>query len=337
MLLSKLKITILAGALLLPLSLYGQAEVSSQVDRSTITIGDLITYTVEIKYDPGLEILKPSPGGNLGQFQIHDFSVSDEEMQDKRMVQTFTYIISTYDTGEWEIPPTGIGYMDSSGNTHILKTQPITITVESILDPNAPPEIKDVKPPELLPRKYIWIYILAGSILGLAILIWGLLYWKRKRAKGLGLFEAETPKVPPYELAMQRLNTLNLSNLENKEAIKLYYIELSDILREYLEGRFLFSALEMTTDETLQELKEIEFSDENWNYAEEVLNLSDLVKFSKFFPSSEHHQECWERVYQIVEDTRPKNELQEEGESSPDERDELAESKVSEGKEDESI
>lgn len=323
----------------LPALVYSQAEVSSEVDRTNITIGDRITYKIHIEYDKGLEILTPGLGANLGQFEIQDFSIGDEVEKDGRISQSFTYIISTYDTGEWEIPPTGIAYRDSSGQGGILKTQPIKINVESILEPGAPPEIKDVKEPIMLPRSYKWLYILGGAILFIAFLIALIIYWRKKRAKGLGLFEPEKPKIPPYDLAMQRLKSLDYEALDDDLMVKIFYTSLSFILREYFEGRYGFDALELTTFEILQLCPEVGIDENVKEKIRKSLELCDLVKFSKYIPPKEYHEKTWQGVYDIIEETRLVEEITVENVETEDEfsqEDESLETSTTEDVEDES-
>ena len=55
---------------LLPGTIQGQEKISlaTSVDKSTITIGDLITYTVAVSRDPQVQVKMPSLGENLGGF-----------------------------------------------------------------------------------------------------------------------------------------------------------------------------------------------------------------------------------------------------------------------------
>jgi hypothetical protein len=65
--------------------------------------------------------------------------------------------------------------------------------------------------------------------------------------------------------------------------VKQYYTELTDALRQYMEARFGFNAMEMTSDEIIEKLSEQ--PDKEWiGELRELFQMSDLVKFAKFKP-----------------------------------------------------
>ncbi|MEL6140324.1 MAG: hypothetical protein AAFU67_01760, partial [Bacteroidota bacterium] len=110
------------------------------------------------------------------------------------------------------------------------------------------------------------------------------------------------PKTP-YELALERLNELEGKKLWQAGEVKMYYSELSYILRAYLEDHFKIPALESTTrqiDRALQERKQL--NDTQRAELSELLQLSDLVKFAKAEPADDLHQRDLERVRNFVED-----------------------------------
>ena len=68
------------------------------------------------------------------------------------------------------------------------------------------------------------------------------------------------------------------------ELVKRILASISEIFRRYLEERFLFNALEITTDEILEELK-IKIKSKLFEETSILLNRSDLAKFAKNNPS----------------------------------------------------
>ena len=52
-------------------------KVTAQVDKSVITIGDRITYSLVIAHDETIKIEQPGPGANRGQFEIKDYTIHD--------------------------------------------------------------------------------------------------------------------------------------------------------------------------------------------------------------------------------------------------------------------
>ena len=97
--------------------------------------------------------------------------------------------------------------------------------------------------------------------------------------------------------------------------VKKYYSELTNIVREYLEGRYDILALESTTDEILkdlQDLKEEEFEVELWSKLKDMLQTGDLVKFAKAKPNIEKHSQYLKDAKEMVRTTKKVVDLSEE-------------------------
>ena len=83
--------------------------------------------------------------------------------------------------------------------------------------------------------------------------------------------------------ALKELNALEKAKIWQEGNVKEYHSQLSEIIRRYTENRFQFIALELTTDEILQELKSI-LSDDQLNNLSTLLQRADLAKFAKSKP-----------------------------------------------------
>ena len=112
---------------------------------------------------------------------------------------------------------------------------------------------------------------------------------------------------PPYEIAYERLRELAEAHLPEKGKIKEYYIELSGIIRYYLEARFNLRAPEMTTEEFLVKLRtEGELIPEHKNLLREFLLHSDLVKFARYGPSVREIDLSFKSAKRLIDQTKHK-------------------------------
>ena len=59
-------------------------------------------------------------------------------------------------------------------------------------------------------------------------------------------------RIPPFDAAKIRLKELDQKELLTQNKIKLYYVELTDIVRTFIERELNIPALESTTDELLE-------------------------------------------------------------------------------------
>ena len=105
--------------------------------------------------------------------------------------------------------------------------------------------LRDIKGPLSLSTRFN-ILLLLGILVFLAILV--LLFMFLSRRKKVSVV---VPKRPAHEIAYEQLEKLKAKDLIRQGRIKEYYSEVSDIIRHYLENRFLLKAPEMTTEEFL--------------------------------------------------------------------------------------
>ncbi|MEJ2635051.1 MAG: BatD family protein [Calditrichia bacterium] len=280
--------------------------VNAQVDKSQITIGDRITYSLTIQHDKNLHIQQPGPGANLGQFEIKDYVIHDPVEENNLITQKFDYSISVFDTGKFVIPPFPVAFAasDTSSKYQIIQSEPIEIYVKSVLTSDDA-EIHDIKAPQAIPfnyRRWILNGLAALLILGIGA---AAIYVIRRRKKGVPLIRREVIR-PAHEIALEALAALQprwREMLENGEQ-KLLFTEISDILRRYLENRYFVKALEETTIEIGESLEEAAIGPEYRNSALEVLEFADMVKFAKYLPRPEEVENNLNLLETFIDQTK---------------------------------
>lgn len=281
-------------------------SIESRAEPTTIRIGDVVRYTIAVSHDAATEVQLPGPGENLGAFEIRDFTLFKPRKVGGLIREEAEYLISTYDVGEFVIPPVRVLYR-SRGDTswQELWSQPISIQVAS-LNPDLHGDIRDIKPPLSVP--YDWRRLIVGILV--ALLFFGAagagvyLYWRHRR--GLKLLPTrEAPPRPAHEIALEELDALFHSDLLERGEVKLLHIRLSEIVRRYLEGRYEVRALEMTTQEILEAFGDDRLPVGVRELLAEFLSACDLVKFAKYHPGREEIEHTFHLAYQFVESTKP--------------------------------
>lgn len=279
--------------------------VESKVDRATILIGDRIIYSVTVQRSADVVVEMPSLGANLGMFEIRDYEVKEPVKKGNLITEQTQYVISTFETGDFEIPPLIIRYQTAADTTkRELRTEPIKITVKS-LNPDQAGDIRDIKPPLEIPRNWGRVVRqVAWGLLGIMLVMGGILVYLRYRKGKRLLPRRQKPPRPAHELALEQLDALVRSGLLESGKVKQFYSELSEIIRRYIEGRFFVAALEMTTRQLLEGLEEVALGLQERELLEELLELSDLVKFAKYLPADEEHERAVQGAYDFVHRTR---------------------------------
>ena len=86
--------------------------------------------------------------------------------------------------------------------------------------------------------------------------------------------------------------------------IKEYQTELTDIMRIYLSDRYDINAMEMTTNEIANDIKDANLSESLKNKLIDILTIADLVKFAKGVPDEEMHSKFLKDAVQFVNETK---------------------------------
>ena len=141
-----------------------------------------------------------------------------------------------------------------------------------------------------------WVVLFAAAG---AVLFFAMRFWRGRRQKEKPALP-EGPPRPPHEIALEALSRLEQSDLLRKRELKLFYSELSDILRRYMQGRFGVDTLDRTTWEIDRLLKETGVSLAVSDSARDILEEADLVKFAKYYPSSEIPLQTLEKTRRLI-------------------------------------
>jgi len=296
--------------------LYSQdVTVSAAFDSSRIYIGDQIFYTVSIDQPAGLNLtIKPLKDSLCRNIEILAGPVYDSSLTNSRLRVISRYLITSFDSGLYQVPPV---YAEINTSTGIRRFYSDYTALEvmrvKITPPDTTAKIFDIVRPyrapltigEIIP----WVLI-AGAA---AALIWGLIFLIKKLKK-----PGKEPDIiinpdPAHIIAFRDLKKLKEEQLWQKGAVKQYYSRLTEILRKYLENRYGVFSLEMTTSETLEALVRSGFKkDELYTVLKTILNGSDLVKFAKYKPEPAENELHFENSWKFVESTKVVETIQEQ-------------------------
>lgn len=250
-------------------------DISSQVDRSEITIGDRIQYEIKVVYPKDGRVELPSVLGNLGSFEVKDYQASDPKEAGGLLIQTWRFDLSTFTVGKYTIPPQQVAFRQGSDTAAaVWFTQPIEInvirtspeTVKDIADIAALAEVKAAPP---------WIAIGLGAALLLALAI---LFWRKSR-RGKPAATAK-PALPPFEEAMARLADIKDLALIRQNRAREFCFILSETQRRYVSRRYGTDALESTTSEFIEKIRKLPVTSAQKQWLAKSSEDADLVKFA---------------------------------------------------------
>ena len=90
-------------------------------------------------------------------------------------------------------------------------------------------------------------------------------------------------------------------------------MELTEIVREYIEGRFELLALESTTDEIMEDIKGVGIEKLLKKKLNDLLVTGDLAKLAKAKPLPNENERSLASAYDFVKETKPIPVQKEEG------------------------
>lgn len=161
--------------------------------------------------------------------------------------------------------------------------------------------LKGVKPPVALPMSFLILWVLLGLILITAAAFFVIRFFKQRTPTPQPI-----PALPAHIIALQRLEDLRSQELPSAGKIKEFYSVLSDIIRRYLEDRFVLRAPEMTTEEFLFSLKySTALTAAHKDSLKDFLESCDLVKFAKYRSNLDEMEHSFCLAKKLVEETKP--------------------------------
>jgi hypothetical protein len=291
----------------------GETEVivSAEVDHDTITVGDRIVYTVRAEHDKDLVVDFPQLASAWGDFEVLSQRPLRPGTSQGQVVTGKEYVITAFTVGEHTTPSLRVSYLDREGQTQEVETDPIHITVTSVLTSTegvtSTLDIRDLKPQAELPRDWSWLLWAGLAGLALALAVLALLWFLARRRKRAGA-AAPTAVVdlrPPEEIAYEELERIAGLQLVEQGRFKEHYTLTADCLRRYAEGIYGIPAMDRTTEEFYADLRRARVDGQQVRLFKDFLDESDLVKFAKYVPPVEEAQEAVPRAWHIVDVTKP--------------------------------
>ncbi|MBU2651141.1 MAG: hypothetical protein KKA81_09420 [Bacteroidetes bacterium] len=277
--------------LLILVSFTGRSQtpvVSTRLDTNDILIGDQTGLLITASFPKNMRLAWPvfqdTLSGNIEVIKIEPADTANDKSGNLTRVSQ-RLIITSFDSGYHKIPPLSFLYAQE-GDTSIqyVSTFPLYLKVNTVeVDTTA--AIKPIKAPLGAPLTFreVFPWIIGALLITLAA--WFIYYYFRKRKKHQPLFAPRLkPTRPAHELALEGLEKLRHRKLWQSGKTKEYYTEMTDIVRDYIENRFNVRAVEMTTDEILDGLKEQNINNDAFDKLRQTLILADLVKFAKEQP-----------------------------------------------------
>ena len=266
-----------------------QVTVEAAIDSIEMLIGEQVHVTVtatmkegsKVEFPvfkpmqqliPGIEVLKSTELGTKGK---------DGGFVDRQVVYTLT----SFDDTLYYLPPfvvkvDGKPYESKSLALKVVGIEVDTTRVDQFFGP------KDVQDNPFLWSDWSLLFWL--SVLMLVLMAVGYyLYMRLRDNKPIITHIRIVKRLLPHQKAMKEIEQIKADKMQNSENPKEYYTKLTDTLRKYIEDRYGFNAMEMTSSEIIERLEKA-LTDDTKDAAtmkaelRQLFTTADLVKFAKY-------------------------------------------------------
>ena len=260
-----------------------QATVEATIDSIEILIGQQVEVSVRATAKEGSKVVFPdfrpqqmiTPGVEVVSHKDSATVGIDNGMA----VFTHKYRLTSFDGKLYYLPPFTVKVNGKAFKSKSLALKVLEVPVDTTkLDQFYGPKDVQDNPFEWSD----WSAVFWLSVLMLVVMI--VAYWLYLRLRDNKPIIASikiVKKLLPHQKALKEIEVIKAEKMVTSENQKEYYTKLTDTLRKYIEERYGFSAMEMTSSEIIDRLTETQ-DRQALDELRMLFQTADLVKFAKY-------------------------------------------------------
>lgn len=265
-------------------------------------IGDWVPVDLFVSATSNNKVVFPNLKDSISDIiEVANFTPVDTVKKSGQFEYHQLVNLIVFDTGKIQLPQFQF-LVNNNGKLDTIVSEAILIHVAGVkIDTTK--DIKDIKEPLKIPLtlQEIAPYIIGAFIIAVlaALITW---YFIERRNKKKPLDEKYL--LPPHVWALKELDKLQQQKLWQSGEIKNYYSRLTDIARTYIELRYKIPAMEKTTDELMLSMHKGIMKQSLKKELNDVLVLSDFVKFAKAQPDFLENEMSLKTVKDFIDKTK---------------------------------
>ena len=257
-------------------------SVESRISSMEMLVGEQVAITVTAHAQDTARVEFPTsllmPAGIEVLEAVEKPAVSEGNGM---MTHRCNYVLTSFADTLYPLPPIPVRISGKEYPTKQLALKVFTVDVDTTnFEKYFGP--KDV---QNLPMSWTddeWGKVLWLSFLLVALLLVGLyLFVRLKSNKPIIAHIKIIKRVPPHQKAMKAIDEIKSEGMATSENPKEYYTKLTDTLRQYINERYGFNAMEMTSSEIIDRLMQTD-DPKSLDELRQLFITADLVKFAKY-------------------------------------------------------
>ena len=282
--------------LILAVVSHAQVQVTASVDSTKILIGGRSHYFITVYAPKGTKISFPEFNKKEIVPDVEVLSArSDTADANGKIRIRRIYTITAWDAKRYTIPAQKVivgGATKTTGNV-TLDVQAVPVdTVKST--PMPPDDIQKV------PFSWgEWVPVISVIVLALILICFVFYLYRNLCHKKNGRALKKARALSYYEQAKHDLSEIAANKMLYAEQ-KAYYTDVTNVLRKYISQRYNINALEMTSHEILESMKDVCDVSE----LKVVFNTADLVKFAKYSTDANDMTYYLDSIVHFIDSTK---------------------------------
>lgn len=236
-------------------------QVTAAASPTVVRLGGTFTVVIRATYQDGVEVNLREPLDLGSAFEVKRKLSENKKSSGGRTTREWQVQVIAWELGDLVMPGITVTYT-AFGRAGQVETNRIKLRVTGMLgDVIDDPKLMrgNSLPVELKARDWFWLWIAGavGAVLGAAI---GLLVYRNNRKRRVTNLVAGVVARPrridmTSERALEKLLAIEKSGiLERDEDRKQGYLEMIDVIRDYIGARYHIATHELTTAELVRAL-----------------------------------------------------------------------------------
>ena len=286
------------------LLVFAQSGVQATIDPIEMLIGEQAQVTLTVPADDGSNVEWP-------KLQPRQMLVPGVEIIGTRHPDANTMIVTltSFDGSLYHLPAFTVKVNGKELKSSDLALKVVEVEVDTTqLNKMFPP--KDVQDNPFQWSDWslsFWLSILLLVLIAITYY----LYVRLRAGKPIITHIKIVKRLLPHQKAMKEIELIKAEKMVASENQKEYYTKLTDTLRRYIEERYGFSAMEMTSSEIIDRLMA---SGDKQSLAElsQLFMTADLVKFAKYSTMINENDQNLVNAIDFINQTKLENQPTEE-------------------------
>ena len=259
-----------------------QVKVESSISSAEMLVGQQVELSVSAMTDENANVVFPEEALLPEGIEVLGFiEVPDEKVDGGMVCHRRNYVLTSFQDTLYYLPPftVKVNGQDYSANQLALKVLTVDVDTTNYENYYGPKDVQDNPFNWELDDWALPFWLSVLLLVVMAVLYY--LYIRLRDNKPVIAHVRIVKRLLPHQKAMKAIEEIKAEKMVISENPKEYYTRLTETLRKYIEERYGFNAMEMTSSEIIDQLMK-NADQESLSELRQLFLTADLVKFAKY-------------------------------------------------------